>query len=225
MPSPSQSSSSGFYGSESEEHSKKQRLLSAAWHSTGARSKARSPVVDHASVVIEALVVPAPVVSDQVQVEVVGGDRRFPVAHLLEGPFTEEQRRRTCDRLPGLRLSLCSTTMIATYAQACTQARNLGGDAKQLVLQAAQKSLTQTGACLANIAIHVRCSIPPEFPIMWTQDPQRKVGPSLLGIWQCLAGSAYSAHVACLYHAPKTIPGHDLCGWHEWRAKRQSAPS
>ena len=55
-----------------------------------------SPVADHASVVVEALVEPAPVISHQVQVKVVGGNRRFPVAQLLKGPLAEEEGCRTC---------------------------------------------------------------------------------------------------------------------------------
>ena len=55
-----------------------------------------SPVADHAGVMVEPLVEPAPVVSNQVQVKVVGGHRGFPVAQLLEGPLAEEQGGTTC---------------------------------------------------------------------------------------------------------------------------------
>ncbi len=64
-----------------------------------------APVVDHAGVVVEALVEPAPVVAHQVKVKVVGGDRGFPVAHLLEGPLTEEEGGGTCSTLQPLRIS------------------------------------------------------------------------------------------------------------------------
>lgn len=59
-----------------------------------------SPVADHAGVVVEPLVEPAPVVSYQVQVKVVGSHWRFPVAQLLEGALAEKQRGTPCNAKP-----------------------------------------------------------------------------------------------------------------------------
>ena len=51
----------------------------------------RSPGADHACVMVPALAEQAPVVSNQLQIQVVGGNLTLPVLNLLQGSLVHEE--------------------------------------------------------------------------------------------------------------------------------------